>query len=310
VADVLPANTGTGSVVFTVAGSGGELTWVLETRSGDRFLVVANTGALRLESSVSSHDRADVESAADPAVNKNLADLVYLSAVREGTADVFPVPDMDTDRFGDVGVDGRFAAYWYNRIVDDPVADSRLHPVETANSVRKQLDAWMSTLFTGAQANVQYMPHVSLLSLQFRLSDIGPWHRPANVGYGLTYVFPILVALLAAREGQMIVIDSPEAHLHPYAQSQMGRVLAHFAAAGVQILVETHSDHLLNGVRLAVRDGIVAPGEVQLHFFSGPADGGNGVISPILDVDGRIDEWPEGFFDQTEKDLSRLAGWD
>lgn len=309
IADVLPANTETGSVIFTLAGPSGEITWVFETRAGDRFFRVLNTDAPSLTDGPGLTGTA-VKSGGSSIVVSSLTDLIYISAVREGTADVFPVPDFDNGRHGDVGVDGRYAAYWYDRIVDDEVPASRLHPSDTATSVRKQLDAWMGTLFPGAQANVQYISHVSLLSLQFRLSDIGPWHRPANVGYGLTYVFPVLVALLAAHEDQLIVIDSPEAHLHPYAQSQMGRLLAHFAAAGVQILVETHSDHLLNGVRLAVRDGVVTPDEVQLHFFSGPVDGGNGVVSPILDVEGRINEWPEGFFDQTEKDLSLLAGWD
>ncbi len=116
--------------------------------------------------------------------------------------------------------------------------------------------------------------------------------------------------MLAAREDQIVVVDSPEAHLHPFAQSQMGMLLAHFAAAGVQIIVETHSDHLLNGVRLAVKKGIVGNSDVRIHFFTGAGPTGHGVLSPALDSEGRIDEWPEGFFDQLERDLSRLAGWD
>jgi CRISPR-associated Cas5-like protein len=167
----------------------------------------------------------------------------------------------------------------------------------------------LGTLFVGAQANVQLIPQVSLLSLQFRLSEIGSWRRPANIGYGLSYAFPVLVALLTAQEGQLVVIDSPEAHLHPSAQSRMGRLLAHFAAAGVQILVETHSDHLLNGVRLAVKNRTLPHVDVRIHFFTGATSEGHGVLSPAIDPDGRIDEWPDGFLDQSEKDLSQLTGW-
>ena len=193
--------------------------------------------------------------------------------------------------------------------MDSEVSAEKRHPQEQATSFRKQLDAWIGSLFPGAQANVQLLPQVSRLSLQFRLFDTGSWRRPANIGYGLTYAFPILVSLLAADAGQIVVIDSPEAHLHPSAQSQMGRLLAHFAAAGVQVLVETHSDHLLNGVRLAVKDQIIAHTDLEIHFFAGATRDTHGVVSPTIDRAGRINDWPKGFFDQSDNDLSVLSGW-
>jgi predicted ATPase len=241
---------------------------------------------------------------------KTLSKIIYLSAVREGTADAFPFPNVSDDGFSTIGVDGRFAPYWYDQLVDDEVLPARRHPGESASTFRKQLDAWIGTLFPGAQANVQSLPQVSLLNLQFRLSDIGPWRRPANIGSGLTYAFPILVALLSASEGQVIIIDSPEAHLHPSAQSEMGRILAHFAQAGVQIIAESHSDHLLNGARLAVKNGLLPHAHLQIHFFTRANSEGHGVTSPEIDSGGRIYEWPPGFFDQSERDLSLLTNWD
>ncbi len=79
------------------------------------------------------------------------------------------------------------------------------------------------------------------------------------------------------------------------------------AAAGVQIMLETHSDHVLSGIRLAVRDGTIEPGQVATHFFTSDSD--SPVTSPQIDKEGNLSEWPEGFFDQSEKDLARLAGW-
>jgi predicted ATPase len=243
-------------------------------------------------------------------IESALSKLIYLSAVREGTADAFPSPNVSDDDFSAIGVDGCFASYWYDQMADEEVAVARRHPNESAETFRKQLDAWLGALFPGAQANVQALPQVSLLCLQFRLSEIGPWRRPANVGYGLTYAFPILVALLTARNEQVVIVDSPEAHLHPSAQSQMGRILAHFAGAGVQVVVETHSDHLLNGARLAVKEGRLPHSSLRIHFFSGATHDGHGVISPTVDSEGRIYEWPAGFFDQSERDVSLLAGWE
>jgi len=237
----------------------------------------------------------------------SLSTLSFLSAYRIGGQDAFPIPEKNSVH--DVGSDGRYAAYWYDHLVDEEVDDLRCVPGAEAKSFRKQIDAWLSTLFPGAEAHVQHIADVSQMSLRFKLSETDNWQRPANMGYGLTYAFPILVSLLSAQNGQIIVIDSPEAHLHPSAQSRMGQVLAHFANAGVQIIVETHSDHLLNGVRLAVRRGELLPEDLRIHFFSGVKGQNHGVVSPQIGEGGEIYEWPNDFFDQGEKDLSQLAGW-
>jgi predicted ATPase len=306
VGDVLPARADDPRIVFRVMSEVNETEWVARARAGERHLVVAASSSRGAQDS----KPAAAIALAPADIAGPLTGLSFISAVREGTADAYPIPESADGATVDVGVDGRFAPYWYGKCVDDEVPLARRHSDEPATSFRKQLDAWLSTLFPGAQANVQQFPQVSVESLQFRLSDIGTWRRPANVGYGFTYAFPILVALLAAAEGQIVVIDSPEAHLHPSAQSQMGRMLAVFATAGVQIVVETHSDHLLNGARLAVKEKAISADAVHVHFFTGASRTAHGVISPAMDDDGRIEEWPPGFFDQAERDLARLSGWD
>jgi predicted ATPase len=304
VGDVLPSDVSTTPIEFFVRKEAAALRWSFSARAGDRFLgvkmkeVVADGLSVREESNFTRE------------IERALSKLIYISAVREGTADAFPSPNVGDSEFSTIGVDGRFASYWYDQMADEEVSVARRHPDESAGTFRKQLDAWMGALFRGAQANVQALPQVSLLCLQFRLSEIGPWRRPANIGYGLTYAFPILVALLTARKDQVVIVDSPEAHLHPSAQSEMGRILAHFAGAGVQIVVETHSDHLLNGARLAVKEGRLAHSSLQIHFFSGATHDGHGVVSPTVDSEGRIYEWPTGFFDQSERDFLLLAGWE
>ena len=246
----------------------------------------------------------------DQVVN-GLKSLSFLGAVRIGAEDAFPIPNNVDPAFDfpDVGADGRYAPFWYDRYVDDEVSETRRMPDVDAPTFRKQLDAWLGFLFPGAEANVQTSVALSKMNLQFRMSSLGSWSRPSNIGYGLTYAFPILVALLTAKKGQIIVIDSPEAHLHPFVQSQMGRLLAQFANADVQIIVETHSEHLLNGVRHAVHQKKLLPENVSIHFFKGPDDHDHGVVSPSINSTGDIYEWPDGFFDQAEKDLSQLIGW-
>lgn len=93
----------------------------------------------------------------------------------------------------------------------------------------------------------------------------------------------------------------------PKGQAQIGELLARAASCGIQIVAETHSDHILNGIRLAVYRGMLTPDDVQLHFFQRPAPEGKvQVVSPRIDCDGRIDRWPDGFFDQWDKALEAL----
>ena len=146
------------------------------------------------------------------------------------------------------------------------------------------------------------------MRLELRSGLTSDWVRPANIGYGISYALPIVVAGLCVAEGQTLILDSPEAHLHPRAQSRVGRFLSQIAGSGVQMLIETHSDHVLNGVRIAVRDGLIQPEDTAIYFFTSKPD--PRVIRILVDKNGGTSDLPVGFFDQAERDLSNLAGWD
>ena len=132
-------------------------------------------------------------------------------------------------------------------------------------------------------------------------------YRPTHVGFGLTYTLPIVVGLVSTPPGGMILVENPEAHVHPSGQAMLGRLMCLAAAGGAQVLVETHSDHVLNGVRIAAKDGLIDQDRLRLHFFvRGPA-GRMHVESPIVEANGRLSRWPHGFFDQWDLDLDRLV---
>jgi predicted ATPase len=132
--------------------------------------------------------------------------------------------------------------------------------------------------------------------------------RPTNVGFGLTYSLPIVVACLSAQPGSLLLIENPEAHLHPLGQFAMGDLLARASREGVQIVVETHSDHVLNGIRLAVKRGVIESSEVVVHYFTRDVETGYASIeSPAILEDGRLSSWPKGFFDQWDTALDALV---
>jgi len=119
----------------------------------------------------------------------------------------------------------------------------------------------------------------------------------ADVGYGVSQVLPVLVALFAASPGQLVYIEQPEIHLHPRAQTALAEVLADAAKRGVRVVVETHSDLLLLGLQTLVAEGNVAPELVKLHWFSRRKDGSTQIESADLDESGAFGEWPVDFGD-------------
>lgn len=242
----------------------------------------------------------------------SIRNVIFLSAVRSGLGPTFPSPQDAEPVHADVGPYGEFAPWWLALYLDEEVELARRHPQEEGTTLRRQFGAWASELFPGAEVNANFLGRTGLVDLELRRTTTDTWQRPANIGYGLTYALPILVAALLAKPGQVLLIDSPEAHLHPQAQSNIARFLATMVAAGVQVILETHSDHVLNGTRLAVRKhndySILDPDQVIVHFFTGARTGAPAIISAQIDQEGGVSDWPPGFFDQSEKDLSILAG--
>jgi predicted ATPase len=238
---------------------------------------------------------------------------IFVSSVRQVHTEIFPAPEDPDPVFADVGATGEFAPWWFHHYDDRPVETARLLPGEEFPSIlRGQVNAWLQDLFPGAEANTQSIVGTRCMRLELRTRNTDDWRSPSNTGYGLSYAFPILVAGLCARPGQLLIVDSPEAHLHPRGQSRIGRFLAQVAASGVQVLVETHSDHVLNSLRLSVRDGILAPADTKIHFFDPKLkvdEHATPVVSPAIDLQGNLASWPNGFFDQAETDLATLAGW-
>jgi predicted ATPase len=305
---------GRGEMKFRVEGFGAVLEW--EVVAGLKDNLDEPTSKERLEVVALKADGISVCSPKEPVrmgpprgeLRTAIADVIFLGAARHGRQDVFPSPDEAEPVHGDVGSEGQFAPWLYVGNADNLVERDRQFPGESAVTFRGQVDAWLGHLFPGASANAEAIAGASYSRLEFRLGRSSGWSRPANIGYGLSYAFPLVVALLSARRGQVVVIDSPEAHLHPRAQSRMGEMLATFANAGIQLLVETHSDHVLSGARLAVQQKKLVATDLAIHFFSGNADENeHGIISPVIYPDGRLSDWPEGFFDQADIDLATLA---
>ncbi|MDA8415603.1 MAG: DUF3696 domain-containing protein [Betaproteobacteria bacterium] len=237
---------------------------------------------------------------------RRLRNLTYLTAERIGPREFYPLEDRQIATV--VGPAGEHAVSLLHLGRDEQVLDELVIDGVPPTRLR-QVEARMKIFFPGCGLTVEQVPRVNAVTLGLRTSDDTDFHRPIHVGFGLTQVLPIVVAALSASKGDLLLIENPEVHLHPAGQALMGYFLAEVARAGVQVMVETHSDHILNGIRRAVKAQRLNPAQVTLHFFRQRIANETQAINPQLDKSGNIDVWPDGFFDQSDKDMNHFAGW-
>ncbi len=127
----------------------------------------------------------------------------------------------------------------------------------------------------------------------------------ADVGYGVSQVLPVIIALLVAAPGQLVYVEQPEIHLHPRAQAALAKILADGAERGVRVVVETHSTVLLLALQTLVAEGKLAPNLVKLHWFSRQKDGSTDISSADIDESGAFGDWPVDFADVLQETESR-----
>ena len=239
-------------------------------------------------------------------LHRRLRNLAYITAERVGPQEAYALEDPHVVNV--VGPRGEHAASVLHWGRDDPVLVDLALPDAPA-SLFRQVEERMRTFFPGCTLDLQQAPRANAVTLGFRTSDDTGFHSPAHTGFGLTQCLPIVIAALSASKGDILLLENPEAHLHPVGQALMGQFIGEVARAGMQVLVETHSDHVLSGIRRTVKTGRLPASQVAIHFFRPRSSGQPQVVSPALDQAGNIDSWPQGFFDQFDKDASYFAGW-
>ena len=248
----------------------------------------------------------DEKSASIALLARRLRDLAYITAERVGPQEAYALEDPHVVNV--VGPRGEHAVSVLHWGRDEPVLADLALPGAPASRFR-QVEQRMRTLFPGCTLDLQQAPRANAVTLGLRTSDDTGFHLPAHTGFGLTQCLPIVIAALSASKGAILLVENPEVHLHPAGQALMGQFMGDVACAGVQVIVETHSDHVLSGVRRMVKTGRLAADRVAIHFFRPRSSGQPQVVSPALDDAGNIDSWPQGFFDQFDKDASYFAGW-
>lgn len=209
--------------------------------------------------------------------------------------------------------------YYYGKEKKESIRFNALKHSDTEfDDLLSQTTAWEREISPGV--NVEPAPSGKAFTLSYTfnkkddITPTGPFSAE-NVGFGVSYALPIIVAALSSGPNSLILVENPEAHLHPRGQSELAKLLALAAQAGVQIIIETHSEHIINGVLVACKkyetEGKGIDRElVRVYHFKRDEENHFSVALPIKILpDGKVDKQPDDFFDQTEKDLNYLLGF-
>jgi predicted ATPase len=224
----------------------------------------------------------------------------YLNAERVGPRDVYK---REFQEYPHSGWQGEFALQVYSDENVQIMEILKQKNFEDLNDLtfRNQVNKWMNYIIPGIDIQAKVYHNINQIEANINGSNT------YNVGFGISYVLPIIINGLLAKEGTMCIVENPEAHLHPLGQSRIGYFLSKIASAGVQVIVETHSEHVINGIRLAYMKDVIGKEDVIIHFLE--KDENQEIKDTIIEIleTGDLTKFPKGFLDQTQKDLAEIT---
>jgi predicted ATPase len=203
--------------------------------------------------------------------------------------------------------------YGKNIIVNEKL----FHPLENDKYLLNQVSAWEKEISKGINVIPVKIGNEFDIKYTFDIPNYGPTQEfsSTNVGFGISYSLPIIVAILSAQKGALIIIENPEAHLHPAGIAKLTELIGIAAEAGIQIIIETHSDHIINGILVQSKlyedsgRGIDKSNVSIYQFDRDENEHYTKAIEIHIENDGKLKNQPTGFFDQIEIDLEKLMGF-
>lgn len=225
--------------------------------------------------------------------------LFYLSANRSGAENTAKIYSPDKLISGPIGA---ALAGTFEREKAVPVAEELIRD-RNSITLASQVNWWL-TYILGQNLEINSEKRTSQeVEIRYK-SDGIPDILPMQLGAGVSYLAKILILCLRTKKGDVVMIENPEIHLYPLAQSRLAEFLTFIAASGRQLIIETHSNEILTKFRHQVFKGKIPPEDVTI-FYKG------GVTEPFLtigiDRNGRFDtDFPETFFDATLDELLEM----
>jgi predicted ATPase len=255
-------------------------------------------------------------------------DFQYISAFRNGPVGDYEKDTSSVELLNQISRrEGRseLVAHYFDFFNQYIVHDSLLKNIEADHSVRYQVEEWMREISPNLNIDVTPRDTSYVINYSYNRGQGETRTEPmrdTNIGFGVSYVLPIVVATLVANsriseEGsefkaarKLIIIENPEAHIHPRAQAKLMELICLAAANGVQFIIETHSDHIINGLLVAIKQKVLALDKAKIYYLTRNEKEHSSVAHPLdLQPGGKIRQPPAGFFDQIDISMKTLIGF-
>lgn len=243
----------------------------------------------------------------------------YLNADR-WVKNEYETSDFNVVRNRYLGKHGEFTAHYLTHYGSEKIHDDLIFPGgKQTNELLTQVSEWMAEISPNLKVKTERLSGTNTVKLRYEYTSgqtATPEITPLNLGFGITYILPVVVALLSAKKGDLIIIENPESHIHPKGQSIIGGLLAKVAQTGVQIFLETHSDHIINGILVSVYKNFkniekgIESNNIKINFVKRIEDSiASEVLQLNVEVNGRMRGIPDDFFDQYSKDMKTIMGF-
>lgn len=235
----------------------------------------------------------------------------YLSAFRLGPQSDYQSQTSVVDTHRQISKKmgmGEYAVYYLSKFGQEniPVA-GLVYEGSSSMSLKQQTELWMGEISEGVRLQIDQKG--TQYDLKYGYEKPGKptvFHSAMNTGFGISYVLAIVVSVLSAKPGALLLIENPEAHIHPLGQSALMRLLSLAAANGIQIILETHSDHIINGALVNWKLHKYDRSQLAVYYFDRDDNLNASPTRLNIAENGRIQNAPAGFFDQMRSDLEVL----
>lgn len=223
--------------------------------------------------------------------------VYYLSANRKG----YDTVELKADDYS-VGVQGEYLFGTLYKEKDNPVKLD-FATSDGSNTLGSLVDFWLKEILE-MKFNVNTVEINSNIIVTYDADEVKGLN-PNQLGTAVSYLSKVLIMCLNAKKGDLLMIENPEIHLHPKAQAKLGEFLTKIVNSGVQLMVETHSEHIINKIQYQIFSRNFDNEMLAIYYKENARDKFEHVV---IDANGRYSvDFPEGFFDASLDELMEIG---